>query len=254
MGFSSYVFAQEEALESGGSADLPVQIESDQSDSQEEEPVKEGFKSNWFVGVGEGAVVNKFKDNWFAGAGPAYQFFSGEPASGSLMDHSSMGFQIHGGKWMTPDFAFRFGFQGMSFVDYKQEKQTYISLHYDMMVNIQNLFMGYSENRMWNISPYVGPAFLMSSDDVLTHYGFGFLAGLHNTFNMNGIIPYVGDKVFLVLDLSALLSDKEFDHCTYERVNGKKVRSRGLDKIYTVSIGAIYRFPKRGWTSSFIMY
>ena len=72
---------------------------------------------------------------------------------------------------------------------------------------------------------------------------------------MNNIIPYVGDKLYLYLDLSAILSDKEFDHSEYERdEKGKKVSSRGLDAIYSVSVGAVYRFPKRGWTSSFIMY
>ncbi|MBR4840585.1 MAG: hypothetical protein IK005_08915 [Paludibacteraceae bacterium] len=250
---SSYVSAQDEASELKEVSDQAAPA------GESEEPDQEGFKSNWFIGVGEGAVVNKFKDNWFVGIGPAYQVFSGTPSNGGMFDHSSMGLQLRGGKWMTPDFGFRFGFQGFSFKDYKKESQSYMSLDANMMVNVQNLFFGYSENRFWSIDPYMGPSFLISDFDKNTHYGFGLLAGLHNTFNMNNIIPYVGDKLYLYLDLSAIWSDKEFDHCEAEYVkdakgNTKKVSSRGLDAIYAVSIGAVYRFPKRGWTSSFIMY
>lgn len=255
---SSYVFAQSEVSET-------KEVSAQSTQTEEEGQDQEGFKSNWFIGVGEGAVVNKFKDNWFVGLGPAFQFFSGNPSSGSMFDHANVGIQLHGGKWMTPDFGFRFGFQGASFKDYMKENQSYVSFNCNMMVNAHNLLSGYSENRIWNISPYLGPVFHITDFSKNTHYGFGLLAGLHNTFNMNNIIPYVGDKVFLVFDLSANWSDKEFDHYVKERSdaptdNGSSnkyesyVTGRGLDGIYTISIGAVYRFPKRGWTSSFIMY
>lgn len=225
----------------------------------------DGFRSNWFVGVGEGAVVNKFKDNWFVGGGPMVQFFSGNPGKGSFIEHISAGAQIYGGKWVTPDFAFRFVCQGFSFSDAKKDLQSYGAFSLNMMANMQNLIGGYSENRVWNISPYIGPAMVItgSADSPTypdgsvsggTHYGVAMVAGLYNTFRMDDVIESFGDKVYLTFDLGLLMADKEFDHFARDLGTAKYDTSRGLDCLYTITIGAVYKFPKRGWITSFIMY
>lgn len=236
---SSMAWAQE-------GEEVSAQTTEDSEDSSEQ--TKEGFKSNWFVGVGEGAVVNKFKDNWFLGVGPAVQFFTGAPADGSMFDHTNVGFNLFGGKWFTPDFGFDAGVRGVTFKDAMDDPQSYLNINLNLMVNVHNLFLGYSESRRWEISPYIGPALAMSNFRHNAHFGYALSAGLHNTFNMNEIIPYVGDKVFLFFDVNAFWNDKEFDHMEPES------DGYAVDAIYSLSIGAVYRFPKRGWTTSFIMY
>lgn len=101
-----------------------------------------GFWDNWFLGFNAG--VNTVYDNEFLG-----QF--------------GLGTDLYLGKWITPEFAGRIGWQGLAndpgrtwqWIGTKRPHVSFNYFHADVMVNISNLFSGYKETRFWDIIPYL---------------------------------------------------------------------------------------------------
>ncbi len=116
-------------------------------------------------------LTNKGSDNWFVGAGVGVNVFS----------HNKMGFKsgwtfpavdAYFGKWLTPTFAFRLGYQGFQGKEDATEvsgvnnieKFRYFYFHADALWNISNQFGGYKETRFWSFVPYAHAGYLRLYD------------------------------------------------------------------------------------------
>lgn len=109
--------------------------------------------------------TNKGKDNWFVGvAGGAAVFMDTQEDYG--FGNITPALDINFGKWFTPAFGIRAGYQGLlgaqdatkiigSNVTTKYDAEfKYMYFHGDLLWNISDAISGYKETRLWNFIPY----------------------------------------------------------------------------------------------------
>lgn len=144
------------------------------------------FWSNWFLQVG--FTWNAFYDN--AEVGDGYKW-SKRPWKGF---RSAPGMTIALGKWFTPGLGLRTkldGFWGKTVApeylnggkEPNNNQFKYWMLNEQAIFNLSNLFCGYKENRIWNISVYAGSGIARNMSD--NKYSMILSGGLLNTFRIN---------------------------------------------------------------------
>lgn len=163
-----------------------------------------GFWDNWFIGVGGGVNTLLAEDN--------QNIFT--PA-----------FTAEVGKWLTPSFAIRAGWQGLNFKEdyyannwshYALERdkdgnitQNYGYFHGDAILSLTNAIWGYKENRFWNVNPYIHAGYINMYNPVSGFSGeehdpeFVAGPGLLNTFRL-------GKRLNLTLDVKDMIFSSRF--------------------------------------------
>lgn len=192
------------------------------------------FWSNWFIQAGAGASV------YFGDADSELKF--GKRISPSV--------DVAIGKWFTPGIGVRAAYNGVAYKGatkngafstgellensslYKQ-KMNYFNIHADVMFNLSNIFCGYNEKRVWNISPYVGMGALHAyKHGKSTEMSANF--GLYNSFRLCKALD-------LFLDLRGVVTSDGFDN----EIAG--CRGEGS---FSASLGLTYKLKKRDWDRS----
>ena len=200
--------------------------------------------------------TNSFWSNWFVSAGATYNMFYTGHEKGlndkpGLFDgsRSTMGFSLAVGKWFTPGFGLRTKFTGIwgryvtldelgSLKNKSHNSYKYWTLQEQMLFNVSNLLMGYSDTRVWNLIPYVG--FGVTRNMTGNDYAHGWSAGLLNTFRL---LP----KLFLNVDLSMNLSDDRIFDAANSSHKEYGTSFAGLDRNFSVEVGLTYNLGKSGW-------
>ena len=123
--------------------------------------------------------TNHFWDNWFVSAGAGAQVYFGDhDRQCKFGDRLAPNLDVAIGKWFTPGIGVRFMYSGLQVKGATQngsygegkpvpgkegwgywlERQKFNmgNFHLDALFNLNNLFCGYRDGRVWNISPYVG--------------------------------------------------------------------------------------------------
>lgn len=141
------------------------------------------FWSNWFLQVG--FTWNSFYDN--AEVNDGYNWSKGPFKS----FRSAPGMSIALGKWFTPGLGLRTkldGFWGKSVVsnNSSDNKFKYWMLNEQALFNLSNLFCGYKESRVWNISLYAGPGIARNMSRGV--YTMTFTTGMLNTWRINRVM------------------------------------------------------------------
>lgn len=121
-----------------------------------------------------GFVCNRFIDNTFVQIGGG---ISSLAKRGAVYPHGQLGI----GKWVTTYLGTRFMFEGFN-TAYKGNNYKYMSLHGDLLLNLNSLIGGYKPDRLWSVSPYVGAGFAHSVFNEPTAW-----AGLYNTFRISPV-------------------------------------------------------------------
>ena len=155
--------------------------------AQDADPVQKysvatnSFWSNWFIQVG---------GNWNA-------WYSGEEHGLDLAKspikkfraNPSAAFAI--GKWFTPGLGLRTKVQGIwgkTVTDGNNagNGNKYWVLDEHIMFNLSNLLMGYNENRVWNLVPFVGGGV----GRTMTHnlYAMNLSAGIQSTWKVSKLL------------------------------------------------------------------
>ena len=121
-------------------------------------------------------LTNGLWDNWFVGAGAGLNFFydNAEKNTGFALD-------VNVGKWVTPSFGVRLGYNGLK--GSLEEKGSFSYIHGDAMWNISNAIGGYSETRLWNFVPYAHAGMLIDSPMTANELAVGF--GLLNVIQVS---------------------------------------------------------------------
>ena len=105
------------------------------------------FWNNWFVSVGGGFTsgIRHGDKNW------SDLFFDN--------NYGRWGFDVAVGKWFTPGLGLRMKFNGL---DGAYEGKSYDQRAYraEALFNASNMFMGYSDTRVWNVIPFAGFGFI----------------------------------------------------------------------------------------------
>lgn len=105
------------------------------------------FWNNWFVSVGGGFTsgIRHGDKNW------SDMFFNN--------DYGRWGFDVAVGKWFTPGLGLRMKFNGLDGA-YEGKSYTQRAYRAEALFNASNMFMGYNENRVWNVVPFAGFGFI----------------------------------------------------------------------------------------------
>lgn len=193
------------------------------------------FWSNWFLQVG--FTWNTFYDNAEVGDGLK---FSKNPFKGF---RSSPGMTIALGKWFTPGLGLRTkldGFWGkqVTSTNSSNNEFKYWMLNEQAVFNLSNLFCGYKESRVWNISLYAGPGIARNMSN--NSYSMVMTGGMLNTWRINKTI-----NAFLDVQLAyGAEGNAAGDFTGAYSHNPSSSRLKGHDLIVSPQIGLSFNLGK----------
>lgn len=198
-------------------------------------------------------VTNRFRNNWFVSAGAGAQVYFGDhDGQCNLGDRLAPNLDVAVGKWFTPGLGLRFMYSGLqvkgatqngSFSDgepvpdkggwgYWLQKQKFNmgNFHLEALFNLNNLFCGYREGRVWNISPYVGLGWAQVWDYPKQHE-VSANVGVVNSFRLCKALN-------LNLDIRGMFVNDRFDG---------EGGGRYGEGMLSASLGLTYKLKRRGW-------
>ena len=153
------------------------------------------------------------------------------------------------GKWFTPGLGLRLQYSGLQargftydagadYVKgtqmkdgYYKQRFDYMNLHADVMFNLNALFGGYNQHRVYEIIPYVGAGFTHNYSKPHRE-ALSVNAGIINKFRISNAFD-------INLELSAMGVEDKFD--------GEVGGDHGYDGVLSATVGLTYRFPARGF-------
>ncbi len=189
--------------------------------------------------IEKSVVTNSFGSNWFVSVNGGVNLYNGVFTNGeSPFKHVSPALNIYAGKWHTPGFGWRVGYNGLNIQTYEDlDHAMFMNFHFDALFNLSNLIYGYREDRIWNLIPYLGVGWaghkkydLIGGDENIS----GSLSanyGIINTFRL-------AKRWALNLELSGFFFRNGF--------SGIAGRS-GHDMMWAATVGVTYRIGKVGW-------
>lgn len=193
------------------------------------------FWSNWFVQVGIDAnVVSQY------GHGPLLKT--------DWHDGRTYGFDLAVGKWFTPGIgtrlklnwengAFYHAFRNLDHVIEGPDahKGGYAQLYFDTEFNLSNIFCGYNESRVWNLSffPRMGIIRNFGADSYAPALGAGFESSWK-----------LGKRVALYVDASYVWTTNDFFPYNSD---GKAFSG---NNIAAVDLGLTFNIGKTGWSKA----
>lgn len=141
-------------------------------------------------------ATNSFWSNWFIQAGAEWNAWYSSEEHGQNFStspfkkfRSNPGASVAIGKWFTPGIGLRTKLQGIWGKEvYNLETgaqgkfNKYWLLNEHVMFNVSNLILGYNENRVWNVIPFVGGGI----GRTITHnfYSMDLSAGIQSTWKV----------------------------------------------------------------------
>ena len=224
-----------------------------------------GWKTKEQVVGEEGVLSNGLWDNWFFQAGVGVNGITG------LKRWESRGapaLELSAGKWFSPQFGARFGWQGIRFsrwgtapragvlVDGEREDFGFSYVHGDFLWSLSNTVSRYREDRIWNAVPYLHMG-LMEEYRVGQEkkgafaYEFAAGAGWLNTFSLKQNLGLYADlrgfllrgaasgdrRTGLTFAGSALLGMYlNVGKSAFDSFQGEGVRARNEDRNWALSL------------------
>ena len=195
-------------------------------------------------------ITNPFWSNWFFSiGGGAEATFGDNDSAGSFGKRISPTLNISVGKWFTPGLGLRLQYSGLQargftydkgadYVKgaelkdgYYKQRFDYMNLHGDVMFNLNALFGGYNQHRVYEIIPYVGAGFTHNYSKPHRE-ALSVNAGIINKFR-------ISNAVDINLELSTMAAEDKFD--------GEVGGDHGYDGVLSATVGLTYRFPARGF-------
>ncbi len=183
---------------------------------------------------GKQVITNPYGANWFISANGGINLYNGVVTKGqSPFEHISPALTVYGGKWHTPGFGWRVGYNGLNIKPFKNsEHYALVNFHFDALLNLSNLIFGYRENRIWNLIPYVGAGWAGRTYDG---------SGLTGTLSANyGILNTfrIAERWAINLELSGYFFENGFSG---------KYGTKGHDMMWSLTAGITFRLGKVGW-------
>lgn len=176
--------------------------------------------------------LSKIQDNWFASAKMGASAFIGTPQGCSdLLDRVTPSAQFSLGKWHSPYFGTRFGFQGLEMKGADLIKQRYQAYHGDLMLNLSSIHrQDYITMPRWNFVPYVGAGAIHNK--TLRKTAFSLHYGLECNYRFAA-------RLYLTAELGGLSTSKNFDGTGQGHQLG--------DHIIHASLGLTVGIGNQGW-------
>lgn len=184
---------------------------------------------------GRQVVTNPYGDNWFISANGGIHLYNGVVTKGqSPFEHISPAVSVYGGKWHSPGFGWRVGYNGLNIKPFKNSTHhAFVNFHFDALLNLSNMIFGYDEARIWNLIPFVGAGWAGR-----TYQGSGLTGtlsanyGILNTFR-------IAERMAVNVELSGHFFRNGF---------GGKAGKAGHDMMWSLTAGITYRLGRVGWS------
>ena len=101
--------------------------------------------------------TNGFWENWFVSLGfDAQLMVKDRKISGDVFESFAPNAALSVGKWFTPGLGLRLHAQLPSYSIDMGDREPAYALHAQSLFNLTNMFGGYKQDRLYNVSPYVG--------------------------------------------------------------------------------------------------
>jgi len=193
--------------------------------------------------------TNSFWNNWFVQVGAEWNAWYGNVEDEMHYDkspfkkfRSNPGASIALGKWFTPGLGLRTKLQGIwgkaVWTDCnKGNGNKYWILNEQILLNLTNLFCGYSADRIWNLIPFAGAG--VGRSCTYSSYAAGWSVGLLNTFKLC-------DKLALNVEIGWNRYESEI--CGMPSDIGRGIMDHP-NNVYA-EVGITYNIGKRGWKKS----
>ncbi len=193
-------------------------------------------------------ATNSFWSNWFLQVGGTYNVFYDNAEQGMNSENPFKGFRstpgltISLGKWFTPGIGLRTkldGFWGKSITapGEKNKNIKYWMLNEQVLFNMSNLFCGYKESRVWNLSLYAGPG--IARNMTMNTSSMMFSAGVLNTWRLNKVM-----NIFLDVQLAHGAKANIADFSGMYRNSGKGSFLKNHDNIVSAELGLSFNLGK----------
>lgn len=195
-------------------------------------------------------ATNSFGSNWFVQVGVDWNsWYSAEERGLDLSKsplkkfRSNPGLSFAFGKWFTPSIGLRTkiqGFWGKTVDAASAEKDSdgksnkYWVANEQVMFNLNNLFDGYKEERVWNLMAFVGAGIGRSMSH--NNYAMNYSLGVNSSWK-------VAEKVSLFAELGLNSFDHNIDNCTGS-VDQSWIRRC---KNYYLEVGVTYHLGASKW-------
>ena len=184
---------------------------------------------------GRQVVTNPYGGNWFISANGGIHLYNGVVTKGqSPFEHISPAVSVYGGKWHSPGFGWRVGYNGLNIKPFKNSTHyAFVNFHFDALLNLSNMIFGYNEARIWNLIPFVGAGWAGRT------YEEG---GLTGTLSANyGILNTfrIAERMAINVELSG--------HFFRNGFSGKAGKE-GHDMMWSLTAGITYRLGRVGWS------
>lgn len=188
--------------------------------------------------------TNSFWSNWYVSLGGAY---NATYTSQELDVNANPFGHIRGtfsgnlalGKWFTPGIGLRtvadLGSLRNVYTDDHNNHPTvnFLQVREDVMFNLTNLICGYKEDRIWNVSPFVGFGYICNfSDDKAS---FSLNVGIHNNFRLTKRFSAFAELGFMACGDDVIGVGGQ---------SGKNFESRAWDKVASLKLGVTYQISK----------
>ncbi len=189
----------------------------------------------------QGILRNSAKDNWFITVeGGANIMFSKHDIVAPTKDRIAPNAAIYFGKWVDPNFGFRFGInwmntKGATTADGQYRKMTAttpikdhpgyytesfqaLGPEFDVMINLTNWWCGYRPGRVYNAVLHGGAGAYWTAARTLNAKGEGRWENAHNTlmfatlglqnnFRLSQHVDFFIDLQYTIMDFTALRHD-----------------------------------------------
>jgi len=188
---------------------------------------------------------NNAGDNWFVNLSAGAQVYNiDESAGAGFSDRAKFAPAFSVGKWLSPYWGVRLKGQGLSANSYAEEttgnfyKQDndYVNVHVDAMCNVANYVGGYSPDKFFNFTPYVGMGwahrFQLNDDAAIpvSPQVSGDYRRSSDAFSINGGIQLgfrLSNRVNLDLDFGITFVGNYFDRIYQKAENDNIVSAMG---------------------------
>ncbi len=188
--------------------------------------------------VKNSVVTNSFGSNWFVSVNGGVNLYNGVVTNGeSPFKHISPALNIYAGKWHTPGFGWRVGYNGLNVQCFEAAPhKTFVNFHFDALFNIRNLIWGYKEAPRFDVIPYLGVGWAgrkgYADDDL--HGGVSANYGIIASYNF-------AKRWAFNVELGGLFLRNGFNG-----VSG----SSGHDMMWSATAGFTFKLGKTGWSEA----
>ncbi len=185
-------------------------------------------------------ATNSFWSNWFIQAGGDINLFKNQSTGifplSKNHDARSFGLSLALGKWFTPGMGLRLKADAPTLFK-KKDGVNHGDLKLDVMFNFSNLFCGYSDTRVWNLTPFVGAGLIrnFSTDEYHNMLNVGILS----TWKLCRNLSIYAEGTFIE-------APKAFAWGT----EGGKRGIHSSDKDLRAEIGLIFNLGKASWNKT----